>query len=531
MPNKEEIIRTMKTALDNNKKKYTDVGLNAVYKEWETKKDDLHKLLSNHPNWDENAQAILFSTDVERPADHNTFSSKVDDLFRFYWSKNKEVTGSEDIDNDKFQIIATLRDVLGNNIGIIDDCQIDFIKEVMINNGYPKLAEKIKSGKKESRILGDVFTEFGLRDYFGTTDNGYGKEVFVYDRLFAAISDSLNPLVVKRFTLLSIHPTDYLLMSNGASHGTGKSPWRSCHNIRDGGYMTGCLSYMLDDCSAVLYTVDKTFDGRDYCLEGKINRQMYMIKKGTMIASRIYPDPNDSALQTSFRNTVQEILAACNNLPNYWDTMASANADGPTYWNTENGATHYPDYSYSQFNGKVCLLRGADHPVLNIGAWAIGIIGGDKFNSTSFGLYGKMIVCDHCGEIIKRDEAIYDDRDGKYYCKKCVTKCACCGRIIFISDSTVKEGDRYFCESCVDDYFVSCADCGKKHYRENMIRVNGKKHVCLDCFTSNPQYHRCSNCGSAGDEKFLILTEKYNGKKYWFCKKCLDKFMKDDLGI
>ena len=50
---------------------------------------------------------------------------------------------------------------------------------------------------------------------------------------------------------ISINPMDYLLVS---SHTTG---WRSCHNIINGEYRTGGISYMLDKVSLVGYAYDK----------------------------------------------------------------------------------------------------------------------------------------------------------------------------------------------------------------------------------------------------------------------------------
>lgn len=89
---------------------------------------------------------------------------------------------------------------------------------------------------------------------------------------------------------ISIDPYDYLTSS------INKNNWRSCHNIVDGDYATGCLSYMIDEATIVSYRSNKkTFNYSYYNIDFKGNsktfRQLIYLDKytSTFVMSKPYP--------------------------------------------------------------------------------------------------------------------------------------------------------------------------------------------------------------------------------------------------
>jgi hypothetical protein len=521
--NKEEIMSAMSRVIrDFGRKEANSIGLEAIYNEWDSKKDKLRGILSNHPNWNDKAQAIVYSTDVERPVNHEVFRNKMIDMMKFWWDKNKEVSGKPDIDDSQFNVISVLLDSFGNGCGSISEKSIDYIKDTLNSNGFPELVDEVRSGKKESKILGKIFTAWNLPEYFGKIDNGYGKEVYAYDKLFAAIADSLNPLTVQRHTLLSIHPADYLTMS----HGTG---WKSCHNIYDGGWQAGTLSYMLDGVSAVLYTVDEKYTGDEFWYEEKINRQMYMIDEGTLIGSRIYPKPDDVELATKFRNTVQEMIAKCEKMDNFWDTYETVSNKAKEYITTYPNALHYHDYDYEQYHAKLSLLRSANHPVLVIGAPSLSVVTGKPITDAGT-IIGNFVICAGCGEIIEKKNAI--DINGKYYCPNCVKRCSICGEYILVyKGKGFEELDGLiFCEDCAKKHIKTCTCCGERHSDTVLKPINGtrRKLICEKCSSNenrdNP-YRTCVRCGKVGDNKYITVISDFNGKRRHVCKTCIENFI------
>ena len=73
-------------------------------------------------------------------------------------------------------------------------------------------------------MLAEVFVYNNKLQYLidcATGENGVVDGSEAYDK-FAKYADSINPIKVKRHTVLSVHPIDYYTMSFGNS-------WTSCH--------------------------------------------------------------------------------------------------------------------------------------------------------------------------------------------------------------------------------------------------------------------------------------------------------------
>lgn len=129
---------------------------------------------------------------------------------------------------------------------------------------------KCATGQKTSRIIGKLCREFGV--------DGHER----YNAVFAQLSDALNPLQMLKTALLSLHPCDFLEMSNK------DNTWSSCHNLESGGYQAGALSYMTDDVSMIFFTVDPGPTDHFYRLPRR-SRQMFFFKDGSLFQSRLYP--------------------------------------------------------------------------------------------------------------------------------------------------------------------------------------------------------------------------------------------------
>lgn len=178
-----------------------------------------------------------------------------------------------------------------------------------INTIFPDL--KIHIGQKSSRVMNKLFVKFGF------------DKTLSYNRTFAKLADSINPFDVERITVLSANIIDFLLMSNGNS-------WASCHTIISkcgdtygGCYMGGTLSYANDSESLILYTVDKSYTGTDWCFEPKITRQVFFWDYPVLVQERLYPQCNDNgeqgkALVKQYRTVVEDIVSTCLETPNLW---------------------------------------------------------------------------------------------------------------------------------------------------------------------------------------------------------------------
>ena len=515
--NKEQIIKDMMNTLGEANQQYTELGVTAIYNKWAETKLGLIEQLRRSPYWNEDEMAIITDVAVESKIDYEKFAKTMDELFYTWWTANKTYLGEPSIDTHMWDVSNKIKGFFGANEGLLTQDTINNILEVL--NDDEK--ELFIVGKKESKILNALLTKWGLPDALGTKDNGHGKTVSVYDGIFAKLADTLNILEQRRQMALSVHPCDYLNMSKG------KGGWRSCHNIADGGYKAGTLSYMLDSCSAVMYTVDDDVKEK-YHDAGKINRQMYMIDKGTVLSSRIYPNPQETELADKFRNKVLGLIKVCNSLTGDWETVDSyCNSQ---YYTSIRNSKHYRDYTYQQYNGKISQDSSVDASHLNIGDVGLCTITGeplDGYNSNS--LHKDVYVCAHCGKIHERRNMynLYDD-DGvqRMYCNECVARCYDCGGYIKLFDDNngaVVHDGRYYCKKCREQHEITCEVCGSMEWDADMYRISGStKYVCKDCFaTHGDKYAKCEFCDRIERVKRITYIQRpKEDTRRVMCHKC-----------
>ena len=201
----------------------------------------------------------------------------------------------------------------------------------------------LKKGTKTSRAFNEMCAHYGVDKLNPQTviedRNGerVTRTIYPYNKVFATYSDLVSNLARKMYFVISLNPLDYLNMSNGVS-------WKSCHNIVDGCYKGGTLSYMLDSTSMVTFVVSD--------LSGNIHetprhyRQMFHYDNGMFMQNRLYPQGNDGAtnLYDKFRGFVIEEFAALLKTNDEWDVETGANKCSP---HVHKEGAHYEDYRHN----------------------------------------------------------------------------------------------------------------------------------------------------------------------------------------
>ena len=199
-------------------------------------------------------------------------------------------------------------------INLISTIQEQYISESdanKFNELFPEL--KVRDGQKTTRVVNKFCTKIlELKKEKGSE----------FATRFSSYCDAMNPLVTPRWTILSIHPVDFLAMSNGYD-------WASCHTLNkmrdDGNYYNGCyssgtLSYMCDGTSFVFYTVQREYDGDKFEFEPKMSRCMFHYGNDKLVQGRVYPQDNDgvNAVYKEIRPIVQRVIAEILDVPNLW---------------------------------------------------------------------------------------------------------------------------------------------------------------------------------------------------------------------
>ena len=508
---KNAIVNEIVEELEEREYKYKTSHITTIVNEWFNQKGNLIDLFSKHPLWNPEKFMIQFDMDVERRICTEEIHNFVRWLQRTagitydYWKHQQQ----------REWYITNFIDKIDNQF--FDESMQTEIDEVnALNEKF-----KLRANMKASKAIGKICREEGW-DKFPE-----------YNQKYAALCDCLSPLKIKRHTVISLNPVDFLLMSNGNS-------WTSCHYIGDYSYDSGCyssgtISYMLDKNSFVFYTVDASYDGTQVEREQKIQRQMFGYKDETLVQLRLYPASNDSGAEQVYadiREIVQKVIADCLEKPNIW-VKSKKNAEDVA--ELGNCATCYPDWRNGN-SGRLCTVSyikdrtdGEDLPQIIFGEKPICISCGDRHdyeNNISCCEYGYHYVCEHCGSRLHEDDVYWS---GDYaYCGDCVTYCEECEEWV-PNDEIVEVDGRYVCDYCVNnsDYISYCELCDKYHYTDNMTDVDGD-YVCDYCMENNKEICKCEDCGEYHYVDNMIKVEdKYycdfcveHGEIVGRCEKC-----------
>lgn len=426
-------------------------GVDRIIEEWDKSKAALRNTFRKSKYWDEEAQAVVYKIEEQRIVDVKAAEDFIVELFTYVYQR---------VDDD----IATLMEerkvgdtyfTLSTNVETFITAEV--AREIN-NSGFITVAE----GEKQSRVWGKFYKALGATSLTDKDpEHPEFKDFKSYDKIYAKLADSLNPMKIERISLLSLHPNDYINMS----HGTG---WHSCHragtsnNPKDRGqYFGGAMSYLLDDVSAIMYTIDKKFSGTKYSMEPKIKRQVICFGENWFLTSRLYPssfDGQDKEYEP-YRNFIQSVYAECLGIPNLWVVRKSAHESKGTLFTTTKDSPHYKDYEYSGNNPTVSYPKGVDS------------------NNLKPIQIGSLIICPWCGKTHARKNNIYCD-----YCAENIHECTECGCRISKSDiinaTYSKKTNSFVCHSCS----IVCPDCGKMiSASDNVIWVEGKGIVCEHC--------------------------------------------------
>jgi hypothetical protein len=482
------LISSMERLLDEYGYTYTDYALNKIIDKWAAQKADLIEAFKKHPNYLAGKFMISFDANYERIV--NTEGSKefARWLDCYVMAQYVSFLPSE-IDQQRIREGCSM--LPKNLYWFIRDLHkyaertISETTAETINSMVPEV--HAHTGQKTSRVINKLCSYLG-----------YNKHPD-YNRKFAQYADSLSPLVIKRHTVLSLNPLDYLTMSFGNSwascHTIDKNNTRNMPNSYEGQYSSGTMSYMLDPSSMVFYTVDYSYNGDEYWNQPKIIRQMFHWGEEKLVQGRLYPQDNDCNhdAYTPYRNIVQEIMSQIFDFPNLWSLSKGSGAASRYIYSY---GTHYRDY-YHYDNCSLSRVKGSENECLfNVGADPICIeCGNEHDNSENINCCTDIdagYCCEYCGCCIDEDDVIWVDNEA--YCRDCVEYCDCCERY-HRGDSTHIEGeDIHVCDSCLDEYYTYCEECHEYvRNRDTRYVESVDSDICDSCL--DEYYFRCDECG------------------------------------
>lgn len=419
---------------------FLEKGVRANLEQWQKAKEPLVELLRHHPLWNERELAIVFDVSEQRELDEDSVDETKFELFLFAESLDM-------MPDDFADFKAAIDAATADHACVPDESRLEVIRQ----RGRIKCAPV----QKASRIINKVCLKFGLDQYEeDKVIAGEARRVHPYNAIFARVADALNPVKIQKTAVLSVHPCDFLEMSNKDDN------WHSCHCLADGGWKGGCQSYMGDGVSMIFFTVDEAVKS-DFHKAPRLTREIFCYQDGLLLQSRLYPtDDNDQ--RALYRNMVQKAVAACLDAPNLWSVKREIN-EIKGRWQTTEHALHYKDYDGGY--AVLSFLKGREtYGCLTIGSVSLcPCCGGEQLEHGQIkcGSCKPMVVCKACGETVSQYSAQY--AHGAYYCKACYHVCAHCGDMILGAGHPAFDqlGRLHeVCGRCYQEIVSPCAGCG-----------------------------------------------------------------------
>lgn len=482
-------------------------GTRKVAEEFVKNKSKLMNLMRKHPQWNEDAAAIILKERVKKVPDEYKITKLLEQLF---YSVNKEEYPNGD-------------GYVSFPYGLSSDNQIteedvECIQTIVEHGGTrernrkcyfgERESDKPKVGMKKSRYMRKVFMRAGLNMETGLDFNRFARYA---DEI--AIEGSTEENII-----ISVNPGDILLQSYGTD-------WASCHILNpdvaitnhgdsySGCYRAGTLSYATDSCTIMVFKPDPEWDGDPMTLQNvrREYRQLFHINMSDRIIlqARLYPYGGNDYRHEELRKIMQEVFSVIWDVPNYWKNKKDT-CDG---FSTTSDALHYKDYRYDSYGNGAYLGRN------------ISYLPGTDPEHADIEDIGNISYCLDCGR------RIYDESE--IYCEHCAGggfTCAGCGECI-------DEDDAFYCED-TDDYrcadcSFTCYDCGHTYSREETeYRYYNDEMICENCFEED--YTSCSECGEViriGEEMSLddeIYCDYCFDKLTFECGECRERYMRVD---
>ena len=437
----DELKQQFYEVMHRYQKPFSEEGVTANLMQWYEQKQGLLQLLRKHPLWNEKELAIVFRVEERREIDRTT----VDETRAAILELGRRAC-TDDTVYENFE--TALRAATGDYARIPNEYRLDTIRQ------YGGI--KCAPGQKSSRIINRLCLKFHLDQIeeeteAGEPDNRYMRTVRPYNALFARLADALNPAHIEKTAVLSIHPCDFLEMSNR------DNTWSSCHCLERGSYHGGCQSYMGDAVSMIFFTVSDEYT-QDFHTAPRITREIFCYKDNVLLQSRLYPTDLEDQ-KTLYRSIVQQAIATCLDKPNLWSLKRGK--DTEPYCESAADSNHYPDYEYGY--AVVSLLKGeTDYDKMTIGSVARCVCcGGEQKNHRSIRCTecGSMFVCKGCGKTVHGYGRYIDNH---FYCKECSYHCTACGEE-FIGMPRIgiaRSGEqRGICPACYEQVVGVCGNC------------------------------------------------------------------------
>ena len=290
------------------------------------------------------------------------------------------------------------------------------------------------------------------------------------DEWLLEYSRQVNDKIVKGKFCLSIHPLDYMTMSDNYCD------WDSCMSWRDNGsYKQGTVEMMNSQYVIIAYIESHRpyfLDDDELTWSNKKWRELFIVSPQIIQGIKGYPYEN-AEIEKIFASWIKEL--AKKNL----------------------GWTYENEYKTYKLNGHKCFEFNKD----------IGFFTNYMYNDFKVKKY-------NCYINNYEQEDIHIKYSGE-------SQCMICG------GSNIKNSADLFCDCCLG--ITRCPNCGSEFDESDLIIVNGE-YYCSDCYDDNFTACDCCNSTDIPIEDIYRIEIRTSSRSCSFgdiCSKCFEKKLKD----
>lgn len=525
---------------------YSRVSLQKNLEMWALNKEYLYEVLKLHPDFDEDALAIVTTGKVTRKAhpiaicnfgeslnttgiqcllerfalcadeeEKKTIEAKIYNWgMRVYFSSHAD--GTPEV-ND----VPEIRQEFVERRKSTHESYFDIACSLIKDGGSFYIAEnalalvlghlQIKPGMKKSRAfmkfldkiqpLIDKSLLVDIRSLVNDPNvppvkNETGEETYFYNynQLIALLCDLLSPKEISKPMIISIHPCDYITQS----HGNG---WKSCHSFEEDECYNGATLTMLTDSTSIIayFLEEKTYKealekGIPLWALRKSMRLILFANRGVILQNMVYPTKS-LAGGDQVSDILKELINKHEKIAIRWIEVTTGYQD---LYIDDSDYEGYKDWDRTR-KYRLFVDANAERLVLKIGHEAY------CYNTDALVRDNKMIGnncirCDNCGDWVDEDDVIWVDGFGGYICPGCAEN----------------DGD-----------FYECRGSGYWYYepRDPSIEINGYQYN-LRYAERNIDFIVCESCEDAVYADYACFIVDNEGYEHAFCcSSCLDYYV------
>jgi hypothetical protein len=322
-----------------------------------------------------------------------------------------------------------------------------------------------------------------------------------YELFRQAHSQVLNQKQIKGNLCLSIHPLDFITMSDN------NCGWTSCMSWMDepGDYRLGTIEMMNSPCVIVAYVESKEpmwTPGGDW--NSKRWRQLYIVTREVILGNRQYPYISDDLQGVAIR-WIRDLMTQIPGYGPYPEETIQLKNDS---WNTVKDKhirfNFYCNYMYNDvYDYRLAYV--ADQKIED-----------DDHYSCNF---SGPAVCTGCGDIIELDEV-----DAHIVqCRACDGhwRCDFCGDWHSSYDECYTVDDDYIaCDWCYHNELSECEVCGDHHRNDCVAHIylqfaDTENEEIRDGFNYNFYVSICEDCLNHPEEYEPLFGQLYDVRDSW----------------